>query len=72
MATYSPTEDTWYYLYRGVWIQDFFVQAGDNFNVSNKVTVKTIPEWEAMVLEAGSDEQLLENLGITEDCRDGQ
>ena len=71
MSTYNPTVDTWYYLYRGTWIQDFFMTAGSTFNVSNRVTVKTLPEGEVMVAEAGSDAQLLVNLGITEDLRDG-
>lgn len=71
MVMLAPLEDTLYILYRGVWIQDLLVAAGDHAYISNKVTVKTLDEWAAMVAAAGSDALLLESLGITDDMRDG-
>lgn len=71
MGAYTPTEDTLYTMYRLTWVLDMFVAVGDTMYVSNRYTVKTPAEWADMVAEAGSDAQLLTNLGLTEDMRDG-
>ena len=71
MAAYPVTEDTMFIRYKTPWIADMFVVAPTTMYCSNKITVKTQAEWDAMVASSGGDAALLASLGITQDDRDG-
>lgn len=61
-----------YVAYRLYYILDFVVTGDGELGISNKYTIKTFDEWDAMVAATpGGDPALLESLGITLDLRDG-
>lgn len=62
-----------YMVYRQGMIMDMFVEPPNRLAISNKFTIKTFAEWDAMVAATpGGDPALLESLGITLDLRDGE
>lgn len=61
-----------YIAYRLYFILDFVVVGDGQLGISDKYTIKTFEEWDAMVAATpGGDPALLESLGITLDLRDG-
>lgn len=61
-----------YVAYRLYFIADYFVYGDGQLGLSDKWTVKTFDEWDALVIATeGGEPALLESLGITLDLRDG-